>query len=422
LLNYTDLIYGHDKKVPTHQGNKCYINFDNAASTPPFKSVMNYLYREAEWYSSVHRGTGYKSQYSTNKYEAAREIMACFVGADLHHEVVIFTKNTTDAINKVSHYLGNLPGEIVIYTRIEHHSNELPWLKFPNICLELRNGVLDLELLEYLFATHRGKIKLLAVSGASNVTGYTPPIYSLAELAHRYGAKILIDGAQLVPHRPVNMYQPEDPRHLDFLAFSGHKMYAPFGVGVLIGPRSFFKNRSPSQVGGGTVKGIGPAGVIWAEPPDSEEAGSPNVLGALAIAKASEILTGLSWPKLIEHEDALLNYTLEKLSAIPEVIIYDRSRQNRIGVICFNITGNSHYSVAKYLADSRGIGVRNGCFCARSYVRSLLNISGPKAFNKSEFIKQETPGMVRVSFGCYNQFSEVDIFITALQDFIVNNL
>ena len=389
---------------------------------PLFKSVMNYLYHEAEWYSSVHRGTGYKSQYSTNKYEEAREIMAGFVGADLRHEVVIFTKNTTDAINKVTHYLGNLPGEIIIYTRIEHHSNELPWQKFPNICLELRDGMLDLELLEYLFTTHRGKIKLLAVSGASNVTGYTPPIYSLAELAHQYGAKILIDGAQLVPHRPVNMHPPEDPRHLDFLAFSGHKMYAPFGIGVLIGPRSFFKNRPPSQVGGGTVKGIGPAGVIWVEPPDAEEAGSPNVLGALAIAKAAEILTALSWPKLVEHEDALLNYFLEKLIAFRQVVIYNRSRQNRIGVVSFNITGSSHFTVAKFLADSRGIGVRNGCFCARGYVRNLLNISSPEAFNQSGFVTQENPGMVRVSFGCYNQFSEVDIFMAALQNFIINNL
>jgi cysteine desulfurase/selenocysteine lyase len=418
LLNCTELIYGYDKKVPTSLGYKNYINFDNAASTPPFKAVIHHLCKEAEWYSSIHRGTGFKSQYSTDKYEEAREITGRFVGADLEHDVVIFTKNTTDSIHKVSHYLENLPGEIIIYTRIEHHSNELPWQKSPSICLGLRNGELDLNLLEQLFKDRRGKIKLLAVSGASNVTGYTPPIYSLAELAHENGAKILVDGAQLVPHRPVNMYPANDPRHLDFLAFSGHKMYAPFGTGVLIGPRSFFKNLPPSEVGGGTVKGISPQGIIWAEPPDVEEAGSPNVLGALAIAKATEILTQLGWPKLVEHENILLAYTLKKLEALKEVIIYNHSLRNRIGVISFNIAGVSHYEVARYLADSKGIGVRNGCFCARSYVRSLLNLNDRQTIEQFGLKNQETPGMVRISFGCYNQISEVDILITAIKDFI----
>lgn len=418
MLNCTELIYGYDKKVPTSLGYKNYINFDNAASTPPFKAVIHHLCKEAEWYSSIHRGTGFKSQYSTDKYEEAREITGRFVGADLEHDVVIFTKNTTDSIHKVSHYLENLPGEIIIYTRIEHHSNELPWQKSPSICLGLRNGELDLNLLEQLFKDRRGKIKLLAVSGASNVTGYTPPIYSLAELAHENGAKILVDGAQLVPHRPVNMYPANDPRHLDFLAFSGHKMYAPFGTGVLIGPRSFFKNLPPSEVGGGTVKGISPQGIIWAEPPDVEEAGSPNVLGALAIAKATEILTQLGWPKLVEHENILLAYTLKKLEALKEVIIYNHSLRNRIGVISFNIAGVSHYEVARYLADSKGIGVRNGCFCARSYVRSLLNLNDRQTIEQFGLKNQETPGMVRISFGCYNQISEVDILITAIKDFI----
>jgi selenocysteine lyase/cysteine desulfurase len=418
LLNCTDLIFGYDKKVPTNQGYKNYINFDNAASTPPFKGVIHHLLDEAEWYASIHRGTGFKSKYSTDKYEEARITIGRFVGADLDHDVVIFTKNTTDSIHKVSHYLSNLPGEIVIYTRIEHHSNELPWQKFPSICLELRNGELDLNLLEGIFKNRRGQIKLLAVSGASNVTGYTPPIHSLAELAHEYGAKILVDGAQLVPHRPVNMYPSNDPRHLDFLAFSGHKMYAPFGTGVLIGPRSFFKNLPPSEVGGGTVKGISPQGVIWTEPPDVEEAGSPNVLGVVAIAKAAEILTNLGWPKLVEHENNLLAYTLKKLESITELIIYNHNLNNRIGVISFNVTGASHYKVAKYLADSRGIGVRNGCFCARSYVRCLLDLNDQQAIEQFGSKNEETPGMVRISFGCYNQLSEVDILIAALKDFL----
>lgn len=422
MLNYTDLIFGYDKKVPTQEGYKNYVNFDNAASTPPFKAVIHHLLKEAEWYSSIHRGTGYKSRYSTDKYEEARLITGRFVGADPDHDVVIFTKNTTDSIHKVSHYLNNLPGDIVVYTRIEHHSNELPWKKFASFCLDLRDGELDLDRLERFFQSNKGRIKLLAVSGASNVTGYTPPIYSLAEMAHQNGAKILVDGAQLVPHRPVKMYPAEDPRHLDFLVFSGHKMYAPFGTGVLIGPRTFFKNLPPSEVGGGTVKGISPQGVIWAEPPDVEEAGSPNVLGALAVAKASEVLMNLGWPKLVEHENILLTATLKKLQAMKELTIYNHHIHQRVGVISFNITGVSHYRVAKYLADSRGIGVRNGCFCARNYIRHLLNLDDKQAIEQFGAKNDETPGMVRISFGCYNQLSEVDILISALKDFINNFL
>lgn len=423
MLNCSEMIYGYNKKVPTDKGYKRYINFDNAASTPPFKTVMEHVLDEAEWYASVHRGTGFKSQYSTRKYEEAREQIAEFVCADLKHDTVIFTKNTTDSINKVAHYLPNLPGEKIIYTRVEHHSNELPWLPMPNICLGLKDGELNLEVLEELLAKNRGKIKLLAVSGASNVTGYTPPIYTLAEMAHQAGAKILVDGAQLIAHRPIKVYPPDNPRHLDFLAFSGHKMYAPFGVGVLIGPRSFFKNIPPSQVGGGTVKGIGPEGIKWAEAPEIEEAGSPNVLGAIATAKATQILSQLGWPKLIEHEDSLLRYCLEKLAEMKEVVIYNQKFENRVGVISFNINGIDHFQVAKYLADSQGIGVRNGCFCARGYVRSLLlshHVDFKEPINQfaEEDTPQNRPGMVRVSFGCYNQIMEVDLFIKSLKDYI----
>jgi selenocysteine lyase/cysteine desulfurase len=249
-MDISHMIYGYEKKVPTVSGYKRYINLDNAASTPPFKGVIEHITDEAQWYSSVHRGSGYKSRYSTEQYENARLVIANFIGADLNHDVVIFTKNTTDSINKLSHYLSNLPGDIVVFTRIEHHSNELPWLKAKTICIGLQNGVLNLRELEQVLKLNRGRIKLLAVSGASNVTGYTPPIYALAEMAHNAGTKILVDGAQLAPHRQVKLYPANDPRHLDFFAFSGHKMYAPFGVGVLVGPREFYKNKAqPSRRG-----------------------------------------------------------------------------------------------------------------------------------------------------------------------------
>ncbi|HYH03377.1 MAG TPA: aminotransferase class V-fold PLP-dependent enzyme [Bacillota bacterium] len=415
MKDYSDLIYGYEKKVPTPKGLERYINLDNAASTPAFKEVIEHFTNMAAWYAGVHRGTGYKSKQSTELYEAARQTVAEFVGANLAEEAVIFTKNTTDSINKVRHYLPYLNGESVIFSRMEHHSNELPWSGYPNKTIGIVNGQFNLEQLENHLKQNTGKVKLVAVCGASNVTGYTPPIYTIAEMAHRYGSKILVDGAQLVPHRPVQLFPETDPRHLDFLAFSAHKMYAPFGVGLLIGPKWLFSQGSPSQVGGGTVKALTAEGALWQAPPDNEEAGSPNVLGAAALAKACQIISQIGWTALVEHENELIEYALSCLRSLPRVIIYNSICENRVGVIAFNVEGFTHREVADFLADSYGIGVRNGCFCARRYVMELLNIDFKQLGN---FSPGEVPGMVRISFGCYNQKFEIDRLCEALEELI----
>lgn len=415
MENYAELIYGYDKEVMTRQGKKRYVNLDNAASTPPFVTVIKKLLHDAAWYSSVHRGTGYKSLYSTEEYEKSREIIGNFTATDLERDVVIFTKNTTDALNKFRHYLPLLPGKIIIYTRMEHHSNELPWQDYPHHFIQIKNNRLDLEELESYLKKHRGQVKLIAISGASNVTGYTPPIYTIAEMAHAYGTKILVDAAQLVSHRPIKKKSPHDPQHLDFLAFSGHKMYAPFGSGVLIGSKKLFSKGAPSQVGGGTLKGIGSSGIIWSNPPENEEAGSPNVLGAIAIAEACRTIEQISWSRLIEHEQELIDYTIPQLMELPGITVYNPNRRHRVGVISFNLNGLHHQYVAQYLSEELGIGVRSGCFCARRYVLDLL---------KSNFKYHSTadsrlaPGMVRISFGCYNSKAEIDLLTAGLKQLL----
>ncbi|HEY8464145.1 MAG TPA: aminotransferase class V-fold PLP-dependent enzyme [Bacillota bacterium] len=412
MKDFTDLIYGYEKKVPTSKGLKRYINLDNAASTPPFKGVIDQIKAMAAWYAGVHRGTGYKSKYSTEQYEMARNVIAQFVGADLRKQTVIFTRNTTDSINKVRHYLPYLPGESVVFSSFEHHSNELPWTGYPHTVIDIRNGQFDLGQLEEYLKQNQNRVKLVAICGASNVTGYTPPIYTIAEMAHRYGSKILVDGAQLVPHRPVKLFPADDPRHLDFLVFSAHKMYAPFGTGLLIGPKDLFAQGLPSQVGGGTVKALTAAGPVWQEPPANEEAGSPNVLGAIATAEACRILSRLGWDTLVKQENELISYTLACLRQMPQLTIYNPNPDNRVGVIAFNVAGFTHQQVADFLADHYGIGVRNGCFCARRYVMDLLNIN----FKQLSDLKPEAvPGMVRISFGCYNQKFEIDRLCEALE-------
>lgn len=412
--DYSSLIYGFDQKVPTKNGLKRYLNLDNAASTPPFKEVMKLIAKEGLWYSSIHRGAGYKSQYMTYRYEESRKSISDFVNADPNQDVVIFTKNTTESINKICHYLPYLPGELVIYTRLEHHSNELPWFNQKNICIELKNNLLDLGQLETVLKRNHGNVKLLAVTGASNVTGYLPPIETLAEMAHAAGARILVDAAQLVPHRPIQVRPATDSRHLDFLAFSGHKMYAPFGSGVLIGPKWLFSQGSPSQVGGGTVKAIDSKSVYWVDPPDIEEAGSPNVFGALAIAESCKVFNKIGWKELINHEQQLVEATLLGLKKIPRLTVYNESLTQRVGVISFNIEGLYHHVVAEALAEY-GIGVRTGCFCARNYVKHLLGLSQTSI----QLMDQANPpGMVRVSFGCYNNLTDVSNLLEALEKLI----
>ncbi|HOJ76513.1 MAG TPA: aminotransferase class V-fold PLP-dependent enzyme [Bacillota bacterium] len=414
MLNLSKLVYGIEKKVMTKNGLHQYINLDNAASTPPFISVMKRIIEESAWYSSIHRGTGYKSQYMTEQYEHARQVIANFVNADLDEDVVIFTKNSTDSLNKLSYYLEYLPGELVIYTRLEHHSNELPWQKYKNHCVGVKDGVLDIGELETVLKANRGKVKLVAITGASNVTGYIPPIYTIAELAHEYGAKIAVDGAQLIPHKPFNKSNSNDPKNIDFLIFSGHKIYAPFGAGVLIGPRQVFTQGPPSQPGGGTVKGLTPETIIWMDPPDKEEAGSPNVLGALAIAEACETINSIGWKELVDHETSLINYAYEKISQIPGIILYSKSRTNQVGVISFNIQDIPHNKIAQALAEY-GIGVRSGCFCARRLVLELMKVD-IKTLGGLD--KENLPGMVRISFGCYNKKSDIDLLCKALLEII----
>ncbi|MFW5996314.1 MAG: aminotransferase class V-fold PLP-dependent enzyme, partial [Halanaerobiaceae bacterium] len=231
--NLRQYIAGTETRVPLKNGKKTkYINFDNAATTPPLKTVLKKIKNFAPWYSSIHRGKGYKSRLSSEKYEMAREIIANFLGADSKEYDIIFVKNTTAAINKLAWRLQDIhpKKDIVLTTEMEHHSNDLPWRKKYRLIHIRTNkyGRLDLGDLESKLIKYKNRVKLVTVTGASNITGYINPIYKIAGLAHSYGALIMVDGAQLVPHRNINLH-PGKGDQIDFLAFSGHKMYAPFG-------------------------------------------------------------------------------------------------------------------------------------------------------------------------------------------------
>ncbi|NTU85803.1 MAG: aminotransferase class V-fold PLP-dependent enzyme, partial [Chloroflexales bacterium] len=247
-------IIGLDTPLPRGDGtSRPAINLDNAATTPALRQVHATVERFLAWYSGVHRSAGRKSQVASAAYEEARAIVGRFVGARPGQHTVIFTRNTTEALNLLARRLALRPGELIISTELEHHSNDLPWRQVATV-LHARAtaaGALDEEHLAALLRRHAGHVRLLAVTGGSNVTGYLPPIHHLAELAHAHGAEIVVDAAQLAPHRPIDLGDLGDPAHLDYVALSGHKLYAPYGVGALVGRADSFARGGPLLAGGG---------------------------------------------------------------------------------------------------------------------------------------------------------------------------
>lgn len=428
-LDYRKMVVGLDILVPLSNGMRVRgINFDNAATTPPFLSVMEEISKFAPYYSSIHRGGGYKAQISSQKYEETRRIVMDFVGANPKKDVVIFVKNATEAINKVAYRLGeSLNREylnkkekcVILSSCMEHHSNDLPWRgKYEVDYIEVDEcGRLILEDLIAKLEKYKGRVKLVTVTGASNVTGYVNPVHKIAEWAHKYGAKILVDGSQLIPHMPFDMKPSISNRHIDFVVFSAHKMYAPFGIGVLIGPREYFAQGSPDYSGGGTVKAVTYDTVVWNDPPSKDEAGTPNLMGVIALAAAIQTLNYMGMKNIDKHERALTRYLINGLKNIPNIemyCVYDKN-QERVGIVPFNMKGVYHEKLAEILAGEAGISVRSGCFCAHPYVQKLLKLSREKIINHVNNPDVPKPGMVRVSFGFYNNYKEIDVLLETLE-------
>jgi selenocysteine lyase/cysteine desulfurase len=419
------LVVGGDREVPLLDGRtRRYINLDNAASTPVLQPILDGVLHFMPWYSSIHRGAGFKSQLSTWAYEKTRDLMAKFLGAEPSERVVIYGKNTTEAINLLCRRFPFRDGDVLLTTQMEHHSNDLPWRRRVRIArLPVDdNGAVPLELFATALQQHHGRVRLVAVTGSANVTGILNPIYDIARLAHENGAEIFVDAAQLAPHRAIRMGSRGQPDCIDYLALSAHKMYAPFGTGVLIGWHETFENGDPDYVGGGTVLIVTENEVVWDHSPDRDEAGSPNVVGAVALGLATRLLARVSMQEITNHETQLTTRLLDGMKKIPGVIIYGLPTvdpQKRLGVMVFNLKGEHHAKVAAILGFEAGIAVRNGCFCAQPYLTRLLGFSQDQIAAAAKRIKAgdrgNLPGMVRVSLGCYNTLEEVNAFLETME-------
>lgn len=373
------------------------IYFDNGATTQKPKVVIdcltNYYAKEN---ANIHRGVHYLSQEATTAYEEARNTIQNYLGAAHSHEI-IFTKGTTDSINLVAFSFGSLlaPGDEIIISAMEHHSNIVPWqmmcertgcvLKHIPMTQE---GELDMNAYQALLSD---KTKLVAVTHISNALGTINPVEHIIEKAHEVGAKVLIDGAQSIQHIAVNVRELD----CDFYAFSGHKLFGPTGVGVLYGKEAVLNDMPPYQGGGDMIKEVTLEKTTYNSLPHKFEAGTPHIAGGIGLGKAFEFIASLPMDEVVAHENDLLQYATEQLQAIDGLTIYGTAAY-KTSVISFLIEGTHPYDVGTLL-DKMGIAVRTGHHCTQP-IMDFFNI----------------PGTIRVSFAFYNTREEIDIFVKAL--------
>ncbi|WP_300902527.1 aminotransferase class V-fold PLP-dependent enzyme [uncultured Clostridium sp.] len=412
------LLIGLDKKVNVDgKGRLVPINFDNAATTPPFKRVMKKVLETSEYYGSIARGDGQKSQLCSDLYEESRQYILEYFNAPEEIYTAIFVGNTTDGLNKLSNILIDNKDDIVITTRMEHHSNDLPWrnkcdLKYAEVD---KNGRVKIEEIECLLDKYKERVKYVTITGASNVTGYVNDIKRVAKAAHKYGAKIIVDGAQLIPHKKISMTQEDVNENIDFLVFSGHKVYAPFGSGVIIGLREVFNEKEPSSLGGGTVQIVLDDRQLLLDTPERNEAGTPNLFGAISIAESLKQMDKIGFETIENNERELIAYLIKELKSFEKVILYgdNENISDRLGILVFNIEGMSYEKVGEYLSNIRAIGVRQGGFCSHPYTRRVLGI---KDDDLQKYMSEcGTPGLVRVSLGVYNSKKEANIFLDTIE-------
>jgi selenocysteine lyase/cysteine desulfurase len=418
-------LVGQDLEVELADGEmRSYVNLDMAASTPAMEAVADAVIEFLPWYSSVHRGAGFASQVSTRAYEAARVSVGSFAGAR-SSDAVIFVRNTTEAINLLTHCLVLRPGHAVLSTIVEHHANMLPWRRLAPVELldppESPEQLLA-DVRRALEDRHR-PIGIVAITGASNVTGEVFPITEIGRLAHEHGALLAVDAAQLAPHRSIDMVA----MGIDFLALSGHKMYAPFGAGALIGPSAVLADAEPMLAGGGAVTYVTTDDVQWAALPDRHEAGSPNVVGAIALGAACTVLERTGMTHIGAHEKRLLTYLdgqLEDLPSLHRLRLWDGPGVDRLGVSTFTVDGMHHALFASVLSAEYAIGVRHGCFCAHPYITHLLGVGIAEAHTIRERLRrgehQEIPGAIRASFGIGTTVEQIDRFVAALREITIH--
>ena len=378
------------------------VYLDNAATSQKPEAVLDvsrHYYERLN--SNIHRGTHYLAQEATLAHENARKLIARHLNASSVEEI-IFTSGATDGINLISSILGYSgkinPGDVIAISNLEHHSNTVPWQM---LCersgaeLEVipvtEEGTIDSTAFDHLLEKTSGRLKVLALTQISNAFGTILPLGPMIDSAHRAGALVVIDGAQAVPHLSVNMQDLD----ADFYVFSGHKVYAPTGIGVLYGKRELLEDLPPWRGGGEMIRKVSYEGTTFNDLPYKFEAGTPNIEGAIALAAALEFLNGLGLQNVSSHEDEIIRRAASALTSIRGVTLYGPS--DRSGSLSFNIEGIHHYDLGT-LVDKMGIAVRTGHHCCQPLMARF-----------------GVTGTLRASFGCFNNEDDVNRLAEAVE-------
>ena len=419
--NIRQFIVGVDQPISLEDGStKAAICFDNAATTPALKPVLDQVNADLLTYASIERGFSQKSDLSTERCFEVRDKVLEFVGAEPGAYTCYFAATATDGLNKLATALITDENMVVLATRAEHHSNDLPWrARCKVIYAEVdEKGRIIYDDFERLLSEN--KVDYVTVTAASNVTGYVTDVHRVAKMAHAHGAKIVVDGAQIVAHRQFSMKGATHEEDIDFFAFSAHKMYAPFGGGAVVGLFDVLNEHMPEFYGGGIVSIVADDWARYKLAPEKYEAGSPNFVGITSLGKAIDVLREVGFDAIQKHEQVLIRKMMDGLTKIDKLIIYGDTQDttDRVGVITFNHPEVNTFVLAMRLANSYGIATRRGAFCAHPYVWRLMDIPAEMLEGFSECTDVNTPGMVRVSFGIYNTEAEVDEFLKILPEAI----
>ena len=375
------------------------VYLDNAATTQKPKQVLaaieNYYLRDN---ANVHRGVHTLAERATAAYEAARERVRSFINAASSREV-LFTRGTTTSLNWVAQFAAERlqPGDEVLISIMEHHSNVIPWQEACRktgaklVYVYLKDGALDMGDFR---AKLNERTKFVSLAHASNVLGVINPIKEIAQLVHQRGALLVVDGAQSIPHMKIDVQDLD----VDFFAFSGHKMAGPTGIGVLYGKEELLEQMTPVEFGGEMIDFVYEQEATWKELPWKFEAGTPNMAGAIGLASAIDYLEELGMDAIAQHEQDLIAYVFPKLRAVEGLTIYgSQDLAQRSGVIAFNLDGLHPHDAATAL-DYEGVAVRAGHHCAQPLLTYL-----------------QVPATVRASFYIYNTYADCDKLIDALE-------
>ncbi|CAI3930336.1 aminotransferase class V-fold PLP-dependent enzyme [Commensalibacter papalotli (ex Botero et al. 2024)] len=378
---------------------KPFVFLDSGASAQKPIQVIEAMQKSVyTQYANVHRGVYTMSEAMTDQYEAVRQKIADFMGASSAEEVV-FTKNSTEAINLVAYSFGSLlsQGQGVVISEMEHHANLVPWQMLRDrLGLHLfvapitDHGDLDLIALEQILLEN--DIGIVAITHMSNVLGTINPIKMIASMAHQHGAKILIDGSQGIVHQKVNVQDLD----VDFYTFTGHKLYGPTGIGILWGKKTLLEQMPPFMGGGDMIERVTFEKSTWAPPPVRFEAGTQPILEVVGLGAAIDYVLSIGYDNIINHDEQLVNYALEKMQAIEGISILGNP-EKRGGVIAFTMNDAHAHDIATLL-DQNGIAVRAGSHCAEPLLHRLHHTS-----------------VARASFGIYTNFQEIDVFIETLK-------